>query len=245
MVRFQMAFVSLLVCGESFTEVLPRELESISCRKEVLEQLSQWERATGFKKRISVGSHIFRSATDTIGVWLEIRSSSRHAVTLLRMAPDRLTRITWAPKSCAPSLVTSTYKFDNDRLKNDFDDSFLKTIVEQNWAGILYAWSPHMPYSVVGLSEVKAAARLLKLNIYVVLDPHAVARLAQKTTFEHGWPSDHLKRMESQELFNRGMGNHYPSLLLFKRGKIIGPLLPGLKKEKTYVKFIKEQLAGN
>ena len=128
------------------------------------------------------------------------------------------------------------------KLRNAFTDDHLQALMKQHGAGIVYAWSPHMPMSIDGIATVRRVAKAMKVEVFMTLDPHASGKAARLSAARMGWSNDSMKRLESVALFRRGMGNHYPVLIVFSKGKLVGPLFPGLKSEGTYTKFIAEQL---
>jgi hypothetical protein len=51
-----------------------------------------------------------------------------------------------------------------------------------------------------------------------------------------------IRKMRAVELVFRNMILHFPSILVFRDGKIVSPLLPGIESEKAYRDFVRVHL---
>ena len=49
--------------------------------------------------------------------------------------------------------------------------------------------------------------------------------------------------MESLELWNRGMAIHFPSVVVFAAGRIVGDTIPGMKARDVYERLLARELA--
>ncbi len=101
--------------------------------------------------------------------------------------------------------------------------------------------APHA-FSLAGFATIKKAAARLGLKVFAVLDPYADPEAARRDVDRHGLERGALMRMESIELFEREMPIHYPSIVVFSGGRVVGPTIPGFKEAETYVRLIAENL---
>ena len=99
-----------------------------------------------------------------------------------------------------------------------------------------------MPYSVRGLGELHRLTASMDVRFIPLLDPGADPLLARQVIREHGWPSAWLARLDSARLFDRGVTLHYPTLVVFREGVVVEPLLPGYVTKGTYDRFIRAAL---
>lgn len=131
---------------------------------------------------------------------------------------------------------------------NEFTDTDLQSVLGPDApcgeTGLIYVWSPHMPYSVRGLVEIRDLAAARDLTVIDLVDPHADAALTRHVSQHSGSAAPRLRAMRSTKLYHRGVTLHYPSLVVFRDGQILEPLLPGYARASVYAKFIDEHL-GN
>jgi len=219
------------------------QLRNHSCYKQISTLLDTWEVSRFWRLEDTGPVEIHRTATGQQGIWLESHKHPGGKIEIIQLSGTKLTRVTWNPGSCDPTETKETLSYDRVKLNDAFSDEYLDRILKENRAGIIYAWSPHMPLSVDGRYRVQRAATQLNLRVFVALDPHADSAMAKAIVTRRGWDTSTLRRLESIELFNRGMGNHYPVMVVFKNGNIVGPVFPGVKEESVYLKFISERLA--
>lgn len=218
-------------------------LDGRKCRKQAIEVLDTWEPQRQWQKFLSPDSQVVhRTPTRKIGTWIELRFLEDGGLELFRLSPTSNVRISWNPKQCTPKLSAAVIPRDEKRLNGTFDDSYFETIAAANPQGILYVWSPHMPYSLKGWEPVRNAAKKLGLPVFPVLDPHASALLLSEMPPEFNLLKATSRRLESWELIHRGVGQHFPTAVLFSRGRVVGPVFPGVKSEDQYVEFFKEFL---
>lgn len=219
-------------------------LDGRKCRKQALEVLDTWEPERFWKKFLAPDSKVVhRTPTRKIGTWIEMRFLEDGGLELIRLSPTSNVRIAWEPRRCAPKLSSAALPRDEKRLQGTFDDPYFESIAASNPAGVLYVWSPHMPYSLKGWEPVRTAAKKLGLPLFPVLDPHASALLLSEMPPEFNLLKATSRRLESWELIQRGVGQHFPTTVLFSRGRVVGPVFPGVKSEGQYVEFFKEYLA--
>ena len=122
-----------------------------------------------------------------------------------------------------------------------FTDLDLNNLLIKSKAGIIYVWSPHMSLSVFELVEMKKYAKKLKVDITVLMDLNSDAKFSKNIVSEYKLPVEYLKRVNSRKLEAFGSNIHFPSMVLYKNGKLI-KRIPGFNGEKEFKRLIKEYL---
>jgi len=118
-------------------------------------------------------------------------------------------------------------------------DAGVQDILARESVGVFYAWSPHMPLSVDGLTEILAAGDSLDLAVIPLLSQHANVDYARDRIAGRGHSEGVLRQSESGELIKRDLFVHAPAILVFKNGEFVSPVLPGFRHAADY-----EQLIG-
>lgn len=127
--------------------------------------------------------------------------------------------------------------------ESDFTDRTLENLLNTSVAGVIYAWSPEMPYSIEGLLDVKKAAESVGAVFIPVLDPSSDVDMAMESLKQYGLQDQfRILQMRSEQLLVAGMTVHFPSLIVFKEKKLISPIYPGLQTVARYRSFILEKL---
>jgi hypothetical protein len=227
---------------ETPTSEVTSEISKSSCGTRAKDLIQGWKSASEWTRVPGAvdGSKTFTSPTDKIGTWVELSAHSDHSLECRNISPERTITVIWKGQDCTPLLKTDPIKGAN--LKGPhLTDQDLATRVEGK-SGIVYEWSPHMPLSVIGYKQAQAVAQKLHISFLPVLDPQADEKAALKAVKANGFPKEAMTRDASLELFERNMHLHYPSTLVFSKGKF-GKLYPGhWKSEEIYEKMIQEQL---
>jgi len=123
-----------------------------------------------------------------------------------------------------------------------FSDGDLTRVLATAQNGLLYLWSPHMPYSVQGLEEIRELAARRRLTLVALLDPSADCTLAVRIAATRGFPRKALAYTLAERLFAHGATLHYPTLVLFREGRLLAAMLPGYVGVNVYQAFIDERL---
>jgi hypothetical protein len=123
----------------------------------------------------------------------------------------------------------------------DFNDQELEKLLSKKKNGVIYALSPLMHFSLDGIPIIKKVAKELDLELSFVCDPESVALLPNQVKPMPIEPSE-IKVLRSLELFFRGMGNHYPSIIVYSKDQSLSGIYPGLKAANEYTTFIREFL---
>lgn len=220
-------------------------VKGVACAGEVSALLDSWSSSRTWKLEGTEGdAKVFLSPSKAIGTWLEIQIRKNGQAKAFLKSAEKVTEVSWSETACKRVVSTQQIRYDAKAMAKSFTDESLRSLVSQGDSGIIYAWSPHMPLSMSGMNEMKKAARKLGLKVTVVLDPHANARIAANSALKFGMGEGALKKIESLELFNRKMCMHFPAVLLYSHGKMVGPVYAGFKPEKVYSNFIQRQLTS-
>ena len=175
------------------------------------------------------------SPTDTIGVWLERWTNPDGRVELRRVSASLTVAAALGEPGCAYRLVSHRRTFDSTTMAKAFTDDKLRQLVERTRDGIVYAWSPGMPLSVSGLAEAKAAADSLGVAFTAVVAdarPLELEHSSVDTAYQHS--------LNSLDLVYRDATIHYPSILFYRNGKLLGSAIPGYKQRDTYIALARD-----
>ena len=134
--------------------------KSIQCARQIGAFLAKWEHPRGWKRELisANGDEIYRSATLTIGTFLELRRSFENEVTARRYSVEGFTKVSWQPRTCNERVSTQISHYDLQAVNKEFSDAYLRKLVRENKAGLIYAWSPHMPLSIDFMKYAQRAA---------------------------------------------------------------------------------------
>lgn len=122
-----------------------------------------------------------------------------------------------------------------------FNDQELEKLLKENDKGAILLWSPHMTLSVYELVEMQDYLKSLKIPVKVVLDLNADKRFSKKILKKYNLPLDYLTLMNSRKLEEFGINVHYPSLVFYKKEKLI-KRVPGYNSELKLKNMIKKYL---
>ncbi|MBL7543159.1 MAG: hypothetical protein JNL11_05050 [Bdellovibrionaceae bacterium] len=127
----------------------------------------------------------------------------------------------------------------------EFSDLHLQHILEtsrlQNTAGLIYAWSPRMPLSILGAEELSVLAAKLNLPLHIVLDPTALEDDVLATA-KNNFFLEHSPKLDSSILIAMNMKIHYPSLILYKNGQLLNPSRPGYDEPERLENYVIQRL---
>ncbi len=176
--------------------------------------------------------------TATLGTWV-VEVERAGAASLVRMEPDRITRIEWSASCVAAETTRHRPHVPEPR----FDDDDLQRLVAGHGRGVIYLWSPHMPLSVDGFRAVRAAAEARGLAVHAVLDPAADRAFAAASLAAAGLPATALRVADSVELTFRDVVLHAPSIQAYGGGHLRGSAFPGYHSAEEYGAFLDRVLA--
>jgi hypothetical protein len=196
---------------------------------------SAWHRTGAWRRIAPFPVERDASPTDSIGVWLERWHMPDGAVELRRVSAAVTIAAVLSEPGCSQRFVTHRRTFDSSAMSNAFTDDRLRTLVERTRDGVIYVWSPGMPLSVTGLAEARAAADSLGISFTAIVadaQPTELLAIPVDTAFQHP--------LNAVDLVYRDAALHYPSILFYRDGALLGSAIPGYKRRETYVALAKE-----
>jgi len=160
---------------------------------------------------------VIKSPTQKLGTWIVLEKNEKtNQIILMRVSAKTHLEVSWK-ENCKSSLQNIAVKKDSTRSnqQNIFDDAALEKLMALKKPGLIYAYSPQMHLSVEGIDLIKKLAKNLKINLQIVVEP-----------------------LKSNELFMRGFGHHYPSLIVYSKDGNFSGIYPGRKSNAEYKSFI-------
>lgn len=125
---------------------------------------------------------------------------------------------------------------------SSFDDADLAALLHRVSSGVIYLWSPHMPYSLAGAAEARGVATELGLQPVLLLDPYADAALAIAASRKHRLPATAMRRARADALWRMGATQHFPTAVVFESGRLDAQMLPGYTPPADLRAFIRQRL---
>lgn len=119
-----------------------------------------------------------------------------------------------------------------------FTDESLKKLIRLNSRGIIYVWSPYMPLSVRGISQIKKAAAKKKYALTILLDRDASMNEAKKWVKMGKVHKSDLYRDASDALDDRDVSLHYPFVLMYQKGFVSNHPYVGYKSQSVYERWL-------
>lgn len=210
------------------------------CQSEVANLLKSWRSLGQWRMVPKNRGFKYQTPTSKIGTWITL--SQETAFLTLRLHSNKVTKLAiFAQSQCQPKYVTQKVPPIKIESNTFSDQDFTRLLNESrrtNSQGIIYVWSPYMNWSPRGVSEVQKIARSKNLKLTVLMDPSGDLKTALKIIRDKKLPPDSLRKVASQELFFRGLRNHYPSFLYYSKGKIIGNLKTGYDQPEVLKKVL-------
>jgi hypothetical protein len=205
-------------------------IDILPCQKDLNSMSKEWKATGDWKKEMQGGlkNFFYASPTDKIGEWVLTRSVKDGSV-ISKISQNGRIEVSFQGKDCRK--IAKTYSHPAP-LKGHKIDSDLQRFVSKNKEGVFYVWSPRMALSQKGISEIKDAAKKLKLPLMVLLDKEVSEDEHKKLTKLLGKPS--TQRVDSLELKMRNVSQHFPALLVFKDSKILSEVKYGYEKSDRY-----------
>jgi hypothetical protein len=115
--------------------------------------------------------------------------------------------------------------------KDRFNDQDLATLLQNARQGLIYTLSPMHPLSELALAGLRAEADKRGLKLTLLTD----SSLSERDFYVYQRKFPEIRKIASLELIYRGMLNHFPSLLAYRGGKLIGRPLLGAREAREIV----------
>jgi len=117
--------------------------------------------------------------------------------------------------------------------KKPFNDQDLENLLQKSKEGIIYLWSPHMPYSIGSLYPLQKITNKLGLRLTVLMDSFAHEKEVKKVIQQFSLPVNFTKKNKAKKLLFHGGALHYPNYFFYKEGKLSPIQLFGAKGEEA------------
>jgi hypothetical protein len=179
------------------------------------------------------------SPTSSIGVWLERWRMPNGTTELRRVSAAVTDAMVLDASGCASQRITHRRSFDSSTMAKAFTDETLRKLVAGTRAGVIYVWSPGMPLSISGLTEAKAAAEALGVAFTAVVADARPLELERS-----GVDPTYQRLLNSIDLVYRDATIHYPSILFYRDGSLLGSAIPGYKRRDTYGALAREAFSA-
>lgn len=169
------------------------------------------------------------SPTDSVGVWIERAVLSDGSEEMRRVSAAQTTVVRIDPLHCRRTETAHFRTYDSAASIDALTDDRLRTLLAAHARGVVYVWSPRMPWSVRGLAEAQSAANSLGIAFTaVVADADLDEVRAADVDPIHG------HRLDALDLVYRNATQHYPSVLFYRDGALLDVAIPGYKNRDTY-----------
>lgn len=238
------------------TELEQKYLSDIRCRPEVFQEINsmlatrEWSLPSA---REMDGSRRLHSPSQILGVWIEARVFMNGETLLRRITANYVETRTFDLESCKIKKTVQKARelFDSPvASRTRFTDRDLRELVENNSRGVVYIWSPNMPYSFQrrlngksGIEILRELGQKMGLKVTVILDPSASAGYARQLVSQNSYMKpESLRSAQSLELSLRSMRTHFPALVVYANGRLSRHGYPGLGTEEEYAKYIRGEL---
>ncbi len=225
-----------------------------ACRKQALPVLSKWKSLDQWTEKgmPNPTGTSYASPTETIGKWITLfvgEPGKPLGAALTERSGSAITE--WSAPDCVPKISfrkgpAPSKKPEPGLAQAPLTDDDVRKIVTTHPTGVFYVWSPEMPLSVNGYKNIEAACKKLGANLTPILHPSAGVPQAKKALAKAKDPATKgLAKSPKSTAFEfqfRHLYLHAPSILIFKEGRFIGHVVPGVMPAKDYEELIRERL---
>jgi hypothetical protein len=229
-----MKFLFLLLLTTPLS--MASSLDNLSCHKAIKEQAKKWKaRGEWVKHELGPKDAYYSSPTDMVGEWIVVKAITKGSG-ISRLTPQGREEVTFTGPSCRKE----SGRFAQPKpLPDHVGDKELQEFVSTNSRGLIYVWSVKNQDSFKGITEIQKSAEKLGLPLWVVLDKDVPQNEYQKYKEDLG--EKFTKRVDAVE-FNMRSLEAFPTVMVFKDGKILLKMITGLKTSEEYQKEVSKQL---
>lgn len=251
------AITLFVLCGQwafGISTNFSEQLKDLSCASKIKDKVGlRLARQTWYPKTVSVpGLHLiagiaFRDTRTQTAykIWSENKKTF-FLDSDLKTLKETLT-IWNSEKACEVKSLQRAVELpsspSNVKSKTLFTDSDLFKVMSSHPWGVIYLWTPYMPLSVMGLKEIKKAVQSKGGHLTVLLDDKADLEQAKKWVVKNEVAESELVQVAANELFEREVGVHYPTALIYKDKFLSNRNYVGHKYSDVYKKWIDLELA--
>jgi hypothetical protein len=153
------------------------------------------------------------------------------------LSPTQNIRYSYNPTKNCEATVSATPIVKSKRgiaTQDIFDDAALDDLIKTKKNGIIFIWSPHMALSLKAVPELNAAAAELGQPVTYVMDPMADQEAAKAGAKAQKLDDSSMRRVDSMELAMRNALVHFPTLIVYRDGKICDTFQRGYRTAEKY-----------
>lgn len=215
---------------------LAAPLDNIACHKAIKDQAKIWKaRGEWVKHELGPKDAYYSSPTDVVGEWIVAKTIPK-GCGISRLTPQGREEITFTGTSCRKE----SSRFAQPKpLVHHVGDKELQEFVSSNSRGLVYVWSVKNQDSFKGISEIQKTAEKMGLPLWVVLDKDVPQNEYQKYKEDLG--EKLTQRVDAVE-FNMRSLETFPTVIVFKDGKMLLKMITGFKTSEEYQKEVTKQL---
>jgi hypothetical protein len=208
-------------------------LAGARCETEIRRELEVWDARFDAVYPVAGDTSGARTAllpTRAIGVWVRLTVDPRGEAFLERTTAALVEGRRFGPECEAISVGREERPLTED----GWTDAALAERLRRGDTGVILLWSPHMPLSVDAYDVLLALTREMGIGLVAILDPASDPSYAIEVARKRGMPADALLPLGGIELAFRGMTTHAPSIQVFSKGRLTGPVVPGYRDREGF-----------
>ena len=187
---------------------------------------------------LTEGRDYYVAQTKDIGYWVVFKNNS-DGIWVMQETEKVIVKHQFQEKTCEKKI---SFELKDHKIKNTksyFTDKNLRDIVKTKKTGIVLYWSSNMAVSIYSIPVLVSIANELSLDLHITHEVGLDINMIKKIIKSHGLKQKVTsKPLRSFHLSMMGIEKHFPSLIVFSRGRITSPVLVGLKDRKKYIEFI-------
>lgn len=182
---------------------------------------------------------MYTAPTGKLSRWWTLDKEAGYELLVKESPYDRLIVRYSTTKNCTPEVATVPLKAP---ITGFTDAELARTLKTSQKGGLIYSWSPFMDHSVRGIKTIREVAAKNNLALTIVLDPNVKEADALKALQKEGITGVKLTKSHSFELRKRNTSMHYPNIVMYKNGRMVGPMVPGIMGQTTYSRVVGKYL---
>lgn len=232
-------FILLLISFSVYADFgLPQFEEpskNFKCWKKIQNQMGKDEIEGKWRAKLNPkNSFMYMAPTSRVGRWWILDKEEKFEILVKETAFDRIV-FKFPLRNCQPEMAHVVF---SNPLIAGFSDASLAQAMEKNKTGLVYTWSPGMGFSLDGIKAIQKAAENKKLSLTILTDPNADEKVAKEALAKAGLKNITINPNISMELRFRNALLHFPNLMMYKDGKMVDVIVPGVMGSEQYAEVI-------
>lgn len=223
-----------------------QSLKESNCPTELKALLETYKPTNNWIQNISSNTTevAFRSETSEFAHWVEVRLAKKQPPTVIFLTPSKTDLVKFDAK-CKTTTQTTKVELPKAKSKSVtyFTDEDLKKLVDSKKPGMIYLWSPGMVYSVQHYGRFQKVAKALKMEFTAVVDPMIEQQHIDKVRSKYRTGYENRK-LASLDLQMRNATTHYPTVVVYDKGKISPLRIVGVMEELELQSKLSQSLSS-